>query len=70
MHGMVEGARGRVRKAKQNMAHRHCRVDGDWDYNMCDAWYGGRCKRASEEGQTEHGSQTLQSGRGLGLQHV
>ena len=28
MHGLVEGARG-TRKAKQNLAHRHCGVDRD-----------------------------------------
>ena len=30
---LVEGARGRGRP-KENLALRHCRVGGDWDYSM------------------------------------
>ena len=57
----------RARKANKNIAHRHCRVEG--------ARERGRPTRTSltdiaewkvqesEEGQQEHGSQTLQSGR-------
>ena len=57
----------RARKANKNIAHRHCRVEGARERGRpTRTWltYIAEWKvQESEEGQQEHGSQTLQSGR-------
>ena len=57
----------RARKANKNMAHRHCRVEGARERGRpTRTWLTDIAEwkvQESEEGQQEHGSQTLQSGR-------
>ena len=57
----------RVRKANKNMAHRHYRVEGARERGRpTRTWLTDIAEwkvQESEEGQQEHGSQTLQSGR-------
>ena len=54
----------RERNDNKNMVHTHCRVDRDVMHGLVEG------AREREERQQEHGSHTLQSRQGLGLQDV